>query len=146
LRRAQRARRRTYKRVLFAHGMGPSSRAPLLPSDMLRNVIGFIRPRSPSRSSSRSPSSVPNGHSDDEPWGDDDPRLRIHKAKPRAWTLLDFEWSIARARRRCVDVLRARGRSTDGVRATRARAFDVRAQGNANAFERPRVYMTIFLT
>ena len=60
--------------------------------DMLRNVIGFIRPRSPSRSSSRSPSPVPNGHSDDEPWGDDDPRLRIHKAKPRAWTLLDFEW------------------------------------------------------
>jgi hypothetical protein len=43
---------------------------------MLQNVIGLIRPRSPSRS----PSPVPNGHSDDEPWGDADPRLRIYKA------------------------------------------------------------------
>ena len=33
------------------------------------------------------------GDSEDEPWDDDDPRLRVVNPKPRADVLLEFQWS-----------------------------------------------------
>ena len=51
---------------------------------MLGHIIGRIRHRSPSTSPSGSRSPVANSDSEDDPWDDDDPRLRVVNPKPRA--------------------------------------------------------------